>query len=124
MNESIIMKKPDKISATRIADDYMSGYEVLRTFYNQGWHKNTDYIPYELKEKNWKPDEKQGYLVWYHHTNPADPADYGEDILDYIEPRGSYMDFIKNAIMEKINVLRPYELLNLARYMKIENNKL
>ena len=116
-----IMKKPDRINPTKLPTKYMSGDEVLRTFYNQGWFKNKDYIPYELKEKNWKPDEKQEYLVWYHHTNPADPADCGEDVLDYIEVANFYMDFIKCEIRDKISTLKPYELLNLARYLKIEN---
>ena len=47
-----IMKKPDSIKPTKLPTDYMSGNEVFRTFYNQGWFKNKDYIPYELKEKN------------------------------------------------------------------------
>lgn len=54
-----IMEKPDRIPPTKLPTDYMSGDEVFRTFYNQGWYKDRDYIPYELKEKNWKPDESK-----------------------------------------------------------------
>ena len=34
------------------------------------------------------------------------------------------MDFIKCEIRDKIDTLKPYELLNLARYLKIETNEL
>ena len=38
------MEKPDRINPTKLPTDYMSGDEVLRTFYNQGWYKDRDYI--------------------------------------------------------------------------------
>lgn len=64
--------------------EIMKGDMVLYMFYEQGvWKDN--HIPKELKEKNWKPEEDKTYKIWYHYTNPADPADSGYAVLDYIE---------------------------------------
>lgn len=60
----------------------MKGDMVLHMFYNRGIAKE-NHIPLELI--NWKPEENIKYKVWYHHTNPADPADTGHYHLDYIE---------------------------------------
>jgi len=93
---SEIMKKPkwiDEDSTYGPHPDitYYTGQQILSKFYNQsvgyGSLKN-DYIPKELKEKNWKPDEDKTYKCWWYWTNPADPADPGEDILLYIEEVG------------------------------------
>ena len=62
--------------------EIMKGDMISHMFYNRGiWREN--FIPFELK--NWKPEENTKYKVWYHCTNPADPADPGDYYLDYIE---------------------------------------
>ena len=63
---------------------YYTGLEIKSKFYNQG-HAKLAYIPKELEEKNWVPDEKKTYRCWWFYTNPADPADPGEDVLVYVE---------------------------------------
>lgn len=64
MNMSEIMKKPkwmDEPSTYGPHPDvtYYIGQQILNKFYNQsvGYGSlKTDYIPEELKEKNWKPE--------------------------------------------------------------------
>lgn len=65
----------------------MEGSKILDMFYNQGiWKEN--YIPKELEDKGWRPDEDNLYRVWWDSTDPADPADPGHDYLIYIELAG------------------------------------
>lgn len=62
--------------------EVMIGSKVIFMFYNQGiWKEH--HIPKELV--NWVPENNVKYKVWYHHSDPADPADSGEYYLDYIE---------------------------------------
>ena len=90
---SEIMKKPkwiDNPSTYGPHPDitYYTGQQILNKFYNQSVGYGSlkeDYIPNELKEKNWKPNKDKTYKCWWYWTNPADPADSGEDILLYIE---------------------------------------
>ena len=116
------MNKPIEIG-DKLPDDIYTGEWIIGDFYNQGyWH--SDNIPRELKEKNWKPEVKEKYLVWHHHTNPSDPADQGEEILDYIEPINFFMDYIKSTLNHKIfEELNDRELLRLAQYLNIKNIK-
>ena len=63
---------------------FMKGDKVADMFYNQGiWKEN--YIPKELEDKHWIPDNEKYYEVWWDSTDPADPADPGNDYLIYIE---------------------------------------
>lgn len=67
--------------------NYWSGAWVKNMFYDQHLcgSMRTDYIPEELKDRKWVPDDKKIYRCWWWRTNPSDPADPGEDILAYIE---------------------------------------
>ena len=63
---------------------FMKGDKVLDMFYSQGiWKEN--YIPKELEDKHWIPDNEKYYEVWWDSTDPADPADPGHDYIEYIE---------------------------------------
>lgn len=114
-----IIEVPDNING-KFPDRIMIGSEILRRFYNQGYWKNKDYIYYKLKEINWKPNSDEEYLVWYHHTNPADPADPGEDFLDYVEPINFFKDYLICRVRNKIESLSPNELLKLARQFNLK----
>jgi len=95
---SEIMKKPKWIDEPSTYEPHPSitfydGQQILNKFYNQSIGYGSlkkDNIPQELKEKNWKPDNDKTYKCWWwwYWTNPADPADTGEDILLYIEEVG------------------------------------
>jgi len=64
--------------------DIMRGDEIISQFYKQGiWKEN--YIPKELDDKGWIPDNNKSYEVWWDSTDPADPADPGHDYIEYIE---------------------------------------
>ena len=66
---------------------YLTGQEVKNKFYDhKPWNEG---IPQELKDKKWTPDLDKMYKCWWFDTNPADPADPGEDILVYIEEDSS-----------------------------------
>lgn len=97
-----------------------SGQQIIWRFYEQGMFKKNN-IPYELEEKNWIPDEKTFYKVWWHSTNPADPSDPGDDILDYIEVCSSgYIENILEEVNEKLIEPRYFNvLLNLATKLNI-----
>ena len=103
MNE--IMKKPKWISnpsaySHNTDEVYFTGHQILDKFYNQSEGRE-DYIPRELKEKNWRPEEDKTYKCWWYLTNPADPSDSGNDILVYIE-EVSDSDKISDEYKEKI----------------------
>ena len=81
-----LMKVPKYIdlNESRYTVSYFDGGRVKSQFYNQGYcHRN--YIPKELENKGWVPDDNKTYKCWWYWTNPADPADSGEDILVYLE---------------------------------------
>lgn len=113
-----LMTKPDKLK-NKLPDKIMFGKEVYSRFYNQGYWKENN-IPQELKDKNWIPVENNKYLIWYHWTNPSDPSDLGEDILDYIEDENFFIDFMKSHIYSKINYLSDMELLGLCKKLNIK----
>jgi len=88
-----IMNKPDWIDNPswfdrKCKENYFIGQQVLDRFYDvsigYGSLKES-YIPKELENKNWRPEDNKTYKCWWYWTNPADPADPGEDILVYIE---------------------------------------
>ena len=86
MKTTEIMKIPNRYgkSLDSCYKAVYSGQEVLDNFYSVGiWRDN--YIPKELKDSNWIPDVNKKYVCWWYNTNPADPADSGENILFYIE---------------------------------------
>jgi len=82
------MRKPDHLDEMKhIRVNYWSGAWVKNRFYGKYFFGSItkDYIPDELKENKWTPDENKQYKCWWYWTNPSDPADPGEDILVYIE---------------------------------------
>ena len=102
---SEIMKKPKWIDSPPTYGHhpditYFTGKQILDKFYNQSEGRE-DYIPRELKEKNWRPEEDKTYKCWWYWTNPADPSDSGNDILVYIE-EVSDSDKISDEYKEKI----------------------
>ena len=108
MNE--IMKKPKWISNPSVYSHntdvvYFTGQQILDKFYNQSEGRE-DYIPRELKEKNWKPEEDKTYKCWWYWTNPSDPSDSGNDILAYIEEiSDSMIDECKEKIITVLSKL-------------------
>ena len=100
---------------------YYTGVYVKRYFYNQD--HGQDNIPSKLREIKWVPEDKKTYKCWWVSTNPADPADPGEDILCYIEELDSNIikdlrnDFLENINLA-INKLSLERLKNLAKYIK------
>ena len=103
MNE--IMKKPKWIDSPPTYGHHpdithFTGHQILDKFYNQSEGRE-DYIPRELKEKNWRPEEDKTYKCWWYWTNPSDPSDSGNDILVYIEEI-SDSDKISDEYKEKI----------------------
>ena len=86
-----LMERPDWLDSTSVYSlarktrmNYYTGQEIRSKFYNQGYAER-NYIPRELEKINWIPDENKTYRCWWFYTNPADPADPGEDVLVYIE---------------------------------------
>lgn len=76
------MQKPDNLQYCYV--DLFRGKELFNKFFNQGiWKEN--HIPRELQEDKWTPVPDKIYKVWWIHTNPADPADPGIDLLRYVE---------------------------------------
>ena len=116
MNE--IMKKPKWISNPSAYSHntdvvYFTGYQILDKFYNQSEGRE-DYIPRELKEKNWRPEEDKTYKCWWYWTNPADPSDSGNDILVYIEEiSDSMIDEYKKKIISVLSKLSLQQLKDL-----------
>ena len=92
---------------------YFTGKQILDKFYNQSEGRE-DYIPRELKEKNWKPEEDKTYKCWWYWTNPADPSDSGNDILVYIEEiSDSMIDEYKEKIISVLSKLSLQQLKDL-----------
>ena len=116
MNE--IMKKPKWISNPSAYSHntdvvYFTGQQILDKFYNQSEGRE-DYIPRELKEKNWRPEEDKTYKCWWYWTNPADPSDSGNDILVYIEEvSDSMIDEYKEKIISVLSKLSLQQLKDL-----------
>ena len=123
MNE--IMKKPKWISNPSAYNHnpdvvYFTGHQILDKFYNQSEGKE-DYIPRELKEKNWRPEEDKTYKCWWYLTNPADPSDSGNDILVYIEEvsdSDKISDEYKEKIISVLSKLPLQQLKDIFEYIK------
>ena len=115
---SEIMKKPKWIDSPPTYGHhpditYFTGKQILDKFYNQSEGRE-DYIPRELKEKNWKPEEDKTYKCWWYWTNPADPSDSGNDILVYIEEiSDSMIDEYKEKIISVLSKLSLQQLKDL-----------
>ena len=116
MNE--IMKKPKWIDSPPTYGHhpditYFTGHQILDKFYNQSEGRE-DYIPRELKEKNWRPEEDKTYKCWWYCTNPPDPSDSGNDILVYIEEvSDSMIDEYKEKIISVLSKLSLQQLKDL-----------
>ena len=74
------------------------------------------YIPEELKEKNWRPEEDKTYKCWWYYT----PADSGHDILLYIEEvsdKESIVDEYKEKIISVLSKLSLQQLKDLFEHI-------
>ena len=121
MNE--IMKKPKWISNPSAYSHnsdviYFTGQQILDKFYNQSEGRE-DYIPRELKEKNWRPEEDKTYKCWWYYT----PSDSGKDILLYIEEvsdgdKASMIDEYKEKIISILSELSLQQLKDIFEYIK------
>ena len=115
---SEIMKKPKWIDSPPTYGHhsditYFTGKQILDKFYNQSEGRE-DYIPRELKEKNWRPEEDKTYKCWWYWTNPADSSDSGNDILVYIEEvSDSMIDEYKEKIISVLSKLSLQQLKDL-----------
>ena len=115
---SEIMKKPKWIDSPLTYGHhpditYFTGKQILDKFYNQSEGRE-DYIPRELKEKNWRPEEDKTYKCWWYWTNPADSSDSGNDILVYIEEvSDSMIDEYKEKIISVLSKLSLQQLKDL-----------
>lgn len=126
---SEIMKKPkwiDNPSAYSHSTDvvYFTGYRILDKFYNQSEGRE-DYIPRELKEKNWRPEEDKTYKCWWYCTNPPDPSDSGHNILVYIEEvsdsdKALMIDEYKEKIISILSKLSLQQLKDIFEYIKFK----
>ena len=122
---SEIMKKPKWISNPSAYSHnpdvvYFTGHQILDKFYNQSEGRE-DYIPRELKEKNWRPEEDKTYKCWWYWTNPADPSDSGNDILVYIEEvsdSDKISDEYKEKIISVLSKLSLQQLKDVFEYIK------
>ena len=122
---SEIMKKPKWISNPSAYSHnpdvvYFTGHQILDKFYNQSEGRE-DYIPRELKEKNWRPEEDKTYKCWWYCTNPADPSDSGNDVLVYIEEvsdSDKISDEYKEKIISVLSKLSLQQLKDVFEYIK------
>ena len=110
MTDKMNPQRPD-----RLPDRIMTGDQVLKMFYDQGiWHE--DHIAYHLRKAGWRPEPDKTYKIWYHHTDPSDPADPGEDRLDYAELHpDAGMETLRKDIIGRIGKFNDNQLLKLAR---------
>ena len=123
---SEIMKKPKWIDSPPTYGHhpditYFTGKQILDKFYNQSEGRE-DYIPRELKEKNWRPEEDKTYKCWWYWTNPADPSDSGNDILVYIEEvsdsdKALMIDEYKKKIISILSKLSLQQLKDLFEHI-------
>ena len=123
---SEIMKKPKWISNPSAYSHntdvvYFTGQQILDKFYNQSEGRE-DYIPRELKEKNWKPEGDKTYKCWWYCTNPSDPSDSGHDILVYIEEvsdsdKALMIDEYKKKIVSILSKLSLQQLKDLFEHI-------
>lgn len=127
MNE--IMKKPKWISNPSAYSHntdvvYFTGQQILDKFYNQSEGRE-DYIPRELKEKNWRPEGDKTYKCWWYCTNPPDPSDSGHDILLYIKEvsdsdKALMIDEYKEKIVSILSKLSLQQLKDIFEYIKFK----
>ena len=126
---SEIMKKPKWIDNPSVYSHhtdivYLTGYQILDKFYNQSEGRE-DYIPRELKEKNWRPEEDKTYKCWWYCTNPSNPSDYGHDILLYIKEvsdsdKALMIDEYKKKIVSILSKLSLQQLKDIFEYIKFK----
>ena len=122
MNKEIIKRPPDyEQYGYGLKDCYTNvwtGEDILYRFYNQGiWKENN--ICYDLKEINWVPDKNKKYKCWWYSTDPADPADPGEDKLLYVEEWESHSQIpkLKSEIINILWKLNDDKLLKVRNYI-------
>ncbi len=133
MNE--IMKKPKCIFNPSVYSHntdvvYFTGQQILDKFYNQSEGHGSlkeDYIPRELKEKNWRPEEDKTYKCWWYCTDPdpLDPSDSGNDILLYIKEvsdsdKALMIDKYKEKIISILSKLSLQQLKDIFEYIKFK----
>ena len=119
------MKKPKWISNPSAYGHhpdivYFTGKQVLDKFYNQSEGYSSlreDYIPGELKEKNWRPEGDKTYKCWWYYT----PSDSGKGILLYIEEvsdSDKISDEYKEKIISVLSKLSLQQLKDVFEYIK------
>lgn len=125
MNKQIINRPPDYVQYGYGLKDCWTniwkGDEIIYRFYEQGYWKENN-ICNELEKIKWVPEKDKMYKCWWYSTNPADPADPGEDKLLYVEEWNTYTDKpnIRNQIINKIYEMNDNELLKLFKKLKID----
>ena len=123
---SEIMKKPKWIDSPPTYGHhpditYFTGKQILDKFYNQSEGYSglkEDYIPGELKEKNWRPEGDKTYKCWWYYT----PSDSGKDILLYIEEvsdgdKASMVDEYKEKTISILSKLSLQQLKDLLEHI-------
>ena len=94
------------------------GDRVYKMFYEQGIRKRNN-ICKDLQKINWTPDKDKTYKIWWYSTNPADPADFGEDVLLYIEEYDTNIDKLnlQKEITDKLYKLNSNKLLRINEFI-------
>lgn len=127
MNKQIINRPPENVTYGRGLNDchinIWKGDKVYCRFYEQGYWKENN-ICKALKNIEWVPEKDRMYKCWWYRTNPADPADPGENMLLYVEEWNTYMHkpALRQEIVEKIYELKDDELLSLAKTLGLNTN--
>ena len=118
----ILMKRPSWLKDNKYKISFWGGLKVRSKFYDQCLvgSLRVDNIPEELKKTKWVPDDDKVYKCWWYYTNPADPADPGEDILVYIEEveKNEELDMILALQSEIIEKVRKMDIDHLERVKK------
>ena len=122
-NYQIVKRPPDYVQYGYGLKDCWTniwkGSEIIYRFYNQGyWHENN--IHRALEEIKWVPEKDRMYKCWWYSTNPADPADPGEDILLYVEEYDKCCDksVLQIDVLNQILKLDDNKLLRVKEYIE------
>ena len=114
----VIMEHPYERNLESYRCNIKNGAWIKSQFYNIGYWKE-NFIPKELRDKKWVPEDDKMYKYWWYHTHPSDPADFGEDKLIYIEEYNVYIDkpIIRQAIIDKLYELNDDTLVKILKYI-------
>lgn len=109
---TMVMKKPIKdLNGGNI--DIFNGATIIAMFFDKDNYRE-NHIPSELAD--WVPTRDKNYKVWWHSTNPSDPCDLGDDVLDYIEELPSdYKEVLIRKITERLSLLTLNRLFRILK---------